>query len=78
MSKSKYKQGKRIYSMLDFEESDNDWFKVNFGNHTKTVHRAFLLSWQYRLLKQFIDNKRVFIAERINNETRNNRTRDTK
>lgn len=65
MSKSKYKQGKQIYSVFDFEKSDCTYFKVKFGNRIQTKHRGFLISWQYRTLKQFIDGGRVFEAERM-------------
>ena len=64
MSKSKYKQGKRIMSMADFEKSDCTYFKVKFGNRIQTKHRGFLISWQYRTLKLFIDGGLVFEAEK--------------
>ena len=60
MSKPKYKQGKQICSMADFEKSECLYFKVKFGNKIQTKHRAFLISWQYRTLKMFIDRGWVF------------------
>lgn len=62
MSKPKYKQGKQICSMADFEKSECTYFKVKFGNKIQTKHRAFLISWQYRTLKMFIDRGLVFEA----------------
>ena len=62
MSKSKYKQGKQICSIADFEKSECLYFKVKFGNKIQTKHRAFLISWQYRTLKMFIDRGWVFEA----------------
>ena len=64
MSKPKYKQGKRIMSMADFEKSECLYFKVKFGNRIQTKHRGFLISWQYRTLKLFIDGGLVFEAEK--------------
>ena len=63
MSKSKYKQGKQICSMADFENSECRYFKVKFGNRIQTKHRGFLISWQYRTLKLFIDGGLVFEAQ---------------
>lgn len=65
MSKPKYKQGKQICSMADFEKSECLYFKVKFGNKVQTKHRSFLISWQYRTLLNFIQNGWVFEAERV-------------
>lgn len=70
MSKPKYKQGKLIKTVADFSKSNSMWFKVNFGNKPKTVHRSFLISWQYRLLEKFINHGRVFEADNIKGETK--------
>jgi hypothetical protein len=65
----KYKRGKLIESMADFEKSDKDFFIVYFGcTNPKTRHKAFLISWQYRVLKDFIDKGWVFEADLINKE----------
>ena len=66
MSKPKYKQGKQICSIADFEKSECLYFKVKFGGKLQTKHRSFLISWQYRTLKLFIDGGLVFEAERMN------------
>ena len=60
--KSKYQKGTQIRSIAEFEECGSKWFIVTFGGTHKTLHRAFLISWQYRLLKTFIDNGLVNIA----------------
>jgi len=66
MSKPKYKQGKMIKSIADFAKSDKKWFKVRFGgDKLKTVHRSFLISWQYRTLELFINRGSVYEADEI-------------
>lgn len=68
MSKKKYKRGKKIESMSDFEKSDCEYFTVYFGcTNPQTKHRAFLISWQYRVLLNFIKNGWVFESEKITN-----------
>ena len=67
MSKKKYKRGKKIESMSDFEKSKCDYFIVYFGcTNPQTKHRAFLISWQYRTLLSFIEKGLVFETERVN------------
>lgn len=61
----KFRQGKQITSLNDFENYTGDWFSVQFGRTLKATHRGFLISWQYRQLKKFIDNGWVFETERI-------------
>ena len=68
MSKPKYKQGKQITSMADFEKYTRRYFKVYFGNHSKTIHRAFLESWQYHTLYVFITRGFVYEADFIEKE----------
>lgn len=65
MSKPKYKQGKPIKSVADFAKSDKKWFKVRFGSKSKTLHRSFLISCQYRTLELFINKGSVYEAEKI-------------
>lgn len=60
--KSKYQKGPPIRSIAEFEECSSKWFIVTFGGTHKTLHRAFLISWQYRLLKHFIDDGLVNVA----------------
>lgn len=73
MSKRKYFRGKRLLSVSDFDQSESLYFLVNFGSkYPKTVHRAFLISWQYRTLMNFIVNGRIWEA-RKNDDTRSNR-----
>ena len=63
MSKRKYFRGKRLLSVSDFDKSESLYFLVNFGGKSpKTVHRAFLISWQYRTLMNFIVNGRIWEA----------------
>jgi len=74
MTARKYKQGRIIRSVPDFDQSDSDFYIVHFGNKPKTVHRGFLISLQYRTLKQWIELGMVFAAERIENERPDRKT----
>lgn len=62
MSEAKYKQGKQICSVAEFEKSERLYFRVKFGDKFLTRHRGFLISWQYRTLKNFINRGWVFEA----------------
>lgn len=61
MSKPKYKQGRKIESVADFEKSKCEYFKV----YGKTTHRAWIESWQYRVLKNFIKAGAIYEADFI-------------
>jgi len=60
MSKSMYTQGKRIETISDFDQCESLWYKWN----GKTVHRAVLISLQYRTLLNSIVAGRIYVAER--------------
>lgn len=51
MSKARYECGEQIISIAQFEASKSQWFKW----HGKTIHRSWLISLQYRTLKNAID-----------------------
>lgn len=61
MSKAKYKQGKQICSISDFDQCEKLWYKWN----GKTVHRSVLISLQYRTLLLAIIGDRLFEADLI-------------
>ena len=61
MSKPKYKQGKQITSVAQFENSTSKWFKWN----GLTRHRSVLESLQYHTLSMAIYHGRVFVADLI-------------
>lgn len=63
MSKPRYKRGKPIKTVADFEKSGSTWFRVLFGKDERTKHRAFLTSWQYHTLEVFIRRGWVFEAD---------------
>lgn len=65
----KYQAVKRIRTIAEFENCKSDWFIVVFGNNQKTVHRSFLISWQYRLLQIFINKGCVYQAEKAERPT---------
>lgn len=63
--KRKYKQGKIIRSVAEFEQCESNWYMVKFGGMTdklKPMHISFLTSWQYHTLYRFIKNGCVFEA----------------
>lgn len=60
MSKSKYKYGKRIESISDFDSCPSLFYKWN----GKTTHRSVLISLQYRTLLNAIIDGRVYVAEK--------------
>ena len=63
MTQKKYKRGRQICSMGDFEQSESKYFIIYFGSTCpRTRHRGFLISWQYRVLKNFIDRGHVWEA----------------
>ena len=68
MTARKYKEGQIIRSISDFDQSESEFYIVHFGNKPKTVHRSFLISQQYRVLKRWTDMGMVFAAERIEND----------
>ena len=61
MSKAKYKQGKQICSITEFDACEKQWYKWN----DKTVHRSVLISLQYRTLLLAITAGRLFEADLI-------------
>lgn len=67
MTQPKYKKGKQIHSISEFDQSECKYFKVYFGdkNSEQTKHRSFLISWQYRTLLTWIQRGWVYEAEEI-------------
>ena len=61
MSKAKYKQGKRICSISEFDTCESLWYKWN----GITRHRAVLISLQYRTLLNTIMSGRLYTSELI-------------
>ena len=60
MSKAKYKQGKQICTISEFDQCESLWYKWN----GKTTHRSVLISLQYRTLLNAIIAGRIYMAER--------------
>ena len=67
MTKPKYKQGARINSVAEFEACKSQLYKWN----GKTLHKQFLMSWQYRSINEVIKRGKLFIADRIEEEDTN-------
>lgn len=61
MSKAKYKQGRQITSIAEFELCENRWYRWN----NRTRHRSVLESLQYHTLDMTIKGGRLFTAELI-------------
>ena len=68
MAKPKYKNGKLIHTIGEFENCQSLWYRVRFGGKYKTLHYSFLQSWQYVTLKRFITHGNVCVAEKIGEE----------
>lgn len=68
MSKRKFKQGAQIHCVSDFDQSCSKYYIVHFGEKHKTIHRSFLMSWQYRTLLNFIIRGEVYEADVIKEE----------
>lgn len=64
-TKRKYKSGRQIRSVADFEQSTAQYFIVRFGANQRTRHRGFLISWTYNTLSNFINRGQVFEADPI-------------
>lgn len=67
MTTQKYKKGKKIRSISEFDQSECKYFKVFFGdtNSLQTKHRSFLISWQYRTLLIWIERGWIYEANHI-------------
>lgn len=65
MSKPKYKQGACIESIADFDSCENTYYKW----HRKTLHKKFLMSWQYAMLREQIRQGLLYRAEKIEEES---------
>ena len=60
MSKRMYEPSVQIGSMSEFAQCGSEWFIW----HGKTTHRAVLISLQYRVLENAINNGYVWTAKR--------------
>lgn len=70
MSSKKYKRGDQIHTVSDFDQSSSKFYIVYFGpTNPRTIHRSFLISWQYRTLLTWIARGWVFEADFIKEAT---------
>jgi hypothetical protein len=67
MSKRKYKKGKQINSIAEFERSSCEFFIWNYA----TRHHTVLESLQYRTLKEIIKHGCLYEAKKIDEEEMN-------
>ena len=63
--KRKYKKGRQLQTVSDFENSTSNWFIVCYGikEKEKTTHRGWITSWQYHMLKDIANSGRLYEAE---------------
>ena len=61
MSKARYKPGRKINSISEFDSCESLWYKWN----GRTRHRSVLISLQYRTLLNTIISGRLYTAELI-------------
>lgn len=61
MTKAKYKTGKKIRSISEFDASEKLWFKWN----NRTVHRSMLISQQYRTLLNWIKRGMIYECDDV-------------
>ena len=66
-TKRKYEKAYRIDNMRVFASYKGTYFLVKFGDAQplKTIHRAFIESWQYHLLETFVTRGRVYAAKKV-------------
>lgn len=57
----KYRKGKKINSVAEYEESKSLFFMI----YNKTTHKAWIDSFQYRTLKNLILNGVIYEADFI-------------
>ena len=62
MTLPKYKKGKQIHSISEFDQSECLFYKVKFGKYYRTKHRSFLIGWQYRTLLIWIQRGWIYEA----------------
>lgn len=64
---SKYKRGRRIISVSDYEISTklhgHKMFWIELGKQGYIRHIGWIESWQYRTLKNFIESGFIYEAE---------------
>lgn len=67
MSKRKYEKAYRIDNMRAFASYRGTYFLVRFSDNKplKTLHRAFIESWQYHLIETFVKRGRVYAAKKV-------------
>ena len=66
MSKRKYKRGAKIRSVGAFENCKSDFYVVVYpSGEEKVTHRAWLISWQYRVLAAYVNGGKMFVAREI-------------
>ena len=61
--RSKFKRGKQLLTVSDFDQCESTWYIVYYdGIHPRTRHRSVLISLQYRILMNYIRRGAVYEA----------------
>ena len=68
MTARKFQKGRPVLSIADFSRCSCEWFWIAFGSTEKAVHRSFVISWQYRIIEDFIKRRQIFVADAIKKE----------
>lgn len=62
----KYKAGRRIRSVAEFEKDDADVYIIKYGAGKEcTTARGWIISWQYRYLSNMIRDGKVYEAKAV-------------
>lgn len=69
--KRKYRRGRRIRSVGEYEKSPAMFFRVLFGDTERTIHRGFLSAWQYHVLEAFTHRGWIWEAELMDDNEKN-------
>lgn len=63
--KGKYKRGRLITSLDDFDKCESDYYKVLFGadgSRERTMHKGYMVGWQFHYISCMIHGKKVYEA----------------
>ena len=65
MSRRKYKLGKRLTSVAEFDQSTKQFYIIRFGDALGTRSRKIIIGWQYKTIKDYIENGHLFEADEV-------------
>lgn len=65
MTRAKYKLGKRLTSIEEFDNSDRAFFIIRFRDALGTRSRTIVEGWQYKTVKAYIEKGHLFEADKV-------------